>query len=195
MSHSTPSVPIDNAVILDISSTPQQKISIKSNISSFDKVLSGITHALNSRSHTSMNGWSNDITHKVEHMVKSLTTESEHYFALSKKSSYKDKAVRSLQLAVTGVSMYINTSNIDDNTIKHVNIGLSIFVGFLGGLEGIFRFNKHAFQYKEIALALEGLARTLRSQLLLAPMARREPSELLMFIESTRDKMLKKLLE
>jgi len=190
----TPTQPIsapDKEIIIQLPSlSPKKKHSFNAHSNSFDKVLHNIGQTLVNRG-----GWSMDLTHKVEHLIKSLTVESEHYFALSKRASYKDKGLRSLQLAMAGVSMYINTSNIDDTVIRHVNIGLSIFVGFLGGIEGIFRFNKHSYQFKEIALNLDGLARTLRSQLLLPANARREPGELILFVESTRDKLLKKLLE
>jgi hypothetical protein len=184
-------------IVVDLSQTKltpiQHKLTVKSNLNSFDKVLSGISQALHNRNHA--NGWTHDVVEKVEALIKSLSSESQHYLFLAKKCGYKDRTVRTLQLMATGVSMYINTSNIEDGVIRHVNIGMSIFVGLLGGLEGIFKFNKHEFQYKEIALSLEGLSRTLRSQLLLAPQARREPGELVLFVENTRDKMLKKLLE
>lgn len=193
----TPTHTSNHEIIVDLSHsklTPNQhKLSVKSNINSFDKVLSGISQALHNRNHA--NGWTNDVVQKVETLIKSLAVESDHYFSLAKRSGYKDKTIRTCQLIATGVSMYINTSNMDDSIIKQINIGLSVFVGLLGGLEGIFKCNKHEFQYKEIALALEGLSRTLRSQMLLSPQARREPGELVLFVENTRDKMLKKLLE
>ena len=173
------------------------KITVKSSISSFDKVLNGISNVLHpaqSVQQSKLTGWNAEVVTKMDSLMTSLMTESKHYFTLSQRNGFKDKALRSFQLACAGVTMFINTSSIEDTHMRTANIAVGVFCGFLGGLEGIYRFHSRSLVYKEIAMSLEGLARTLRSQMLLAEGARRDPSELVIFIESTRDKMLKKLI-
>lgn len=176
------------------SSSSQQahKIIVKSPINEFEKVFHGITRALN---HEHDDIWTADIIHKVEDMSTALKQEAEHYQQFATQTNFKDKVVRIIQLIFTSAGIFINTSAMDSTAIKNINIAFSVCVGFLNGFEGIFKYNKRAYQYAETGLALDGLSRTLRTQLITPLSNRRDPNELILFIENSRDKMLKKLIE
>ena len=168
------------------------KIKVTSDISSFDKVLSTITNVLGPNQRTK---WTPDICQIIEELIYSLNKESERFLKMSSRCNLKDKGLRMTQLICSSFSIYLNSSSMESTIIKNVNIGCAVFVGFLSGIQGIFKYNKFEFQYKEVGLSLDGLARMCRSQLLIDVKQRRDPSELILFVESTRDKLIKKCME
>ncbi len=185
--------PYNNEVTVNL---PHDKIIVKSNLGTFDKVFSKITQALTHRKMDDpvWSAWSPDLVKQAEHMCVALQQESKEYHRLSESTKKKDWIMRSVQLSVASVNIFINTSSIESTILKNLNIGLGVMVTFLGGLQGVFDFKKRAYQYAEISLTLDGLSRSLKTQLATPVSQRRDPSELILFIENTRDKVLKKLI-
>lgn len=180
------------------------QIVIKSSIDSFDKVFKSISSTLHDPTNTSLplnelddltSQWTTNVQDQISLLCESLKTEASTYRKLAADSKRKDNFLRLLQLAMTSINIFLSTSSLADTLLRYGSISLNVGVGFCAGVEAIYRFHKRAYQYTETAVNLEGLARTLLTQLATPIADRRQPSELLLFVESTRDKILKKLIE
>ena len=197
------------------------RITVKSDLDSFDKIFATISgrppsqqnnktpilpqsliyphhHAIDmprpSHSHPESH-WSGDIHTKLMSFELSLKDEARIFQDQARQAKIKERALKVLQLVAASSVIFINTSQLDSSVMKMVNIGLSVFNGFLAGLDGIFKFDKKAYQYAETSITLDGLARSIQSQLLLEENQRQHPVGLLLFLESTREKVLQKLVE
>ena len=188
-------VTIDIKNIKNSSSNP--KIVVKGSIDSFDKIFKSVSNSL-AHHHfddPSWQAWNLEVTRQIEKMADSLKDESLHYQQKMKTTKFRDRIMRFTKLAFSSCTFFINSSEVDTAITKNVNIALGVFVTFVVGLEEIFKFKENALLYAETSLSLDGLSRTLRSQLATPIQNRREPSELILFVETTRDKQLKKLVE
>lgn len=185
-----------NHVVLNIddeSSNKRKKLVVKSSLESFDKVFESVSQSL--RRSDGDNWWTQDIIQKITELATTLQTEADHYYDLAKRTLNKDRLLRCVQLIFTSTTIFINTSNMESMPLRMTNIALGVCTTFLAGIEGIFKYHKRSYQYAETAIGLEGLSRSLKTQLVTPIQQRREPTELILFVESQRDKMLKKLIE
>ena len=139
--------------------------------------------------------WTQTVQDQIACLANSLKHEGSLYRKLAVDAKRKDNSIRVIQLIMTSVNIFLNTSNIIESSVRISNIALNVGIGFCAGIEAIYRFHKRAYQYTETAMNLESLSRTLLTQLATPINDRRQPSELLLFIENTRDKILKKLVE
>ena len=187
-----------NGVTIDIKNNSlHPKIVVKGSIDSFDKIFKSVSNSL-AHHHfddPSWQAWNPEVTRQIEKMADSLKDESLHYQQKMKTTKFRDRIMRFTKLAFSSCTFFINSSEVDTAITKNVNIALGVFVTFVVGLEEIFKFKENALLYAETSLSLDGLSRTLRSQLATPIQNRREPSELILFVETTRDKQLKKLVE
>jgi hypothetical protein len=144
--------------------------------------------------------WTPQVLQIVEELIQTLKEEATSLQLQSDRAQKRNRCVRVLSLMFTSCVVLFNTSalstseGLNEVALKALNIALTGATGFLAGIEGIYQYNKQAYQLAEAALALEGLSRTLRVQLVSPVLARRDPTELLLFVESTRDKIMKKVL-
>jgi hypothetical protein len=165
---------------------------------SFDKMFFSVSQALSNRhpDEPEWQAWSSSIVHKIEAMSDALKKESMMYHDISSKHKRNDRCVRFSQLLFTSVSIFINTSaSLDATVSRMVSIAMGVLVYFSKGLDSIYNFGTQSYKHAEVALALDGLSRTLKTQLASPVQNRRDPSELILFVENTRDKMLKKLID
>ena len=167
------------------------KVIVRSNISTFDKVFASINKTIH---HSPTHHWSLSLEKQMASMSETLKEESVKQQQLSHRYKIQDRCVRFVQLGLTSANIFINTSAIDSSSIKTATIAINVLIGFCSGVEGIMNFRKRSYQHAEAYLQLDALHRTLRAQLILPPEQRREPTELLLFVENQRDKILKKLV-
>ena len=197
-------------VTLDIpvSSNRNSKILVKrttlstdssNEVKTFDTILNNISSSLpynhSEFQQESINGWNAERVREIKSLSDSLKKESDEYHKLSLTTKHKFLGIEVLNLLFHSAIVFINTSAFDTVSIRYTNIALAVLSAFLNGIKNLIKPQKRAYQYAETSLALEGLSRTLRSQMFMSPEQRREPTELLTFIETTRDKVLKKLIE
>ncbi len=181
-----------NHVVLNINNdSNDKKLVVKSSLESFDRVFESVSQCLRKNDEW----WSTDVTQKVNELASTLQDEADHYYDLGKRTLNKDRLLRCVKLGFTSTTIFINTSNMDSFALKMTNIALGVCVTFLTGVESIFNFHKRSYQYAETAIGLEGLSRSLKAQLVTPLQQRRDPTELILFVEGQRDKMKKKLIE
>ena len=188
----------NGGVTIDIKNTPSKsKIIVKSSLDSFDKIFKSVSSSLAHHHFDDplWQAWNPEVTKQIEKMADSLKDESLHYQEKMKSTKFRDRFMRFTKLAFSSCTFFINSTEMNTSITKNINIALGVFVTFVVGLEEIFKFKENALLFAETSLSLDGLSRTLRSQLATPIQNRREPSELILFIETTRDKQLKKLVE
>jgi len=190
-------------LVIDVPFQPGQKSKIvvkrttKDN-ATFEKAFRELSSSLANTSKDSvpLDVWNDEVKAQVESMSIALQAESEKYSQMAVQHKKHDYALRIVLLMFSSVIVFLNASDLAQlGLLKNINIALAVMVFFLNGIEGIMKFHTKRYQYAEAALALDGLGRTLKVQLMTPVDQRRDPTELVLFIESTRDKMLKKLLE
>lgn len=167
-------------------------------LSSFGDIFSDVSSVLSRdtvQSESILNNWTQEVEMQICAMSKALKDESAQMHRQADQSRFRDRALRCVQLVFSSTSVFLNTSSINNDVLRMLNIALTVSVGFLSGVEGIFKYNKRAYQYVEASLALDGLSRTLNAQLATPKHTRRDPTELILFIEKERDKAMKKLIE
>ena len=169
----------------------------KKDPTSFDEVFKQLTTVMHNRRSDEPEWaiWTPVVCSQLQELLHSLHSETQNYATLAERCRQRDRVVRCVQLALSSVAVCLNSSSLGDTLLKSVNIGLGVCVGFLSGIESIFKFNKRAYQYAETSVALDGMARSIKTQLLTPIAQRRDPIELILFIETNRDKLLKKLIE
>ena len=195
MSRTPPAEPRERQHTIQIP-TVADHIAIPKN--SFDKMFFSVSQALNNRhpDEPEWQAWSSSISHKIDAMSDALKKESMHYHEIAAKHKRNDRCNKFSQLLFTSVSIFINTSASLDATISRmVSIAMGVLVYFSKGLDSIYSFGTQSYKHAEVALALDGLSRTLKTQLASPIQNRRDPAELILFVENTRDKMLKKLID
>ena len=191
----------DTSLIIDVPYGQKSKIVVKrptKDNNTFEKAFRELSSTLSTHSKDSvpLEVWNSEVKEQIESMSKALQVESDMYSGMAVVHKKRDYTLRIVLLMFSSVIVFLNASSMAQlELLKNINIALAVFVFFLNGIEGIMKFHTKRYQYAEVALALDGLSRTLKVQLMTPVDQRRDPTELILFIESTRDKMLKKCIE
>jgi hypothetical protein len=192
----TPSI-LNNDISIDINSDNDKqtsRISTSNIIKNLRKSLfSSKTYNNTQINLSEENSWTNEMEDEILSLSDTCFNDSDN---INKKANFYIKYGKILQvsLVVLGVSsVYISSSSIPDIVKNNINIVLGASSAIISSIYSLFSFSKKGIKLKEISYDLANLSRIIRCELFKPSDHRDDITNFLIFIQTTRDKLLKKV--
>ncbi len=137
--------------------------------------------------------WTDDMEDEILNFSEVCFNDSE---TTNNKANFYIKYGKILQvsLIVLGVSsVYISSSSVPSEIKNNINVVFGASSAILSSVYTLFSFSKKGNKLKEISYDLSNLARIIRCELFKPITKRDNVTNFLIFIQTTRDKLLKKV--